>query len=89
MDIISRLPGCTRQAADAVSAKTQVKVEDAPTVLKIPESQNVQIFGYVYRNTSGQRHGPLWKTQLSLLNEICTVIFWQDSHGNGNLSKLY
>ena len=31
MDIISRLPGCAGQAADAVSACTQVKMEDAPT----------------------------------------------------------
>ena len=30
MDIISRLPGCAGQAADAVSAYTQVKMEDAP-----------------------------------------------------------
>ena len=30
MDIISRLPGCAGQAADAVSAHTQVKMEDAP-----------------------------------------------------------
>ena len=30
MDIISRLPGCSGQAADAVSAFTQVKMEDAP-----------------------------------------------------------
>ena len=29
MDIISRLPGCSRQAADAVSCYTQVKMEDA------------------------------------------------------------
>ena len=29
MDIISRLPGCAGQAADAISAYTQVKVEDA------------------------------------------------------------
>ena len=29
MDIISRLPGCDGQAADAVSAETQVKMEDA------------------------------------------------------------
>ena len=28
MDIISRLPGCAGQAADAVSASTQVKMED-------------------------------------------------------------
>ena len=34
MDIISRLPGCAGQAADAVSAKTQVKMEDAHKSLK-------------------------------------------------------
>ena len=38
MDIISRLPGCSGQAADAVSAYTQVKMEDAPKLLKIPKS---------------------------------------------------
>ena len=31
MDIISSLPGCSGQAADAVSAYTQVKMEDAST----------------------------------------------------------
>ena len=39
MDIISRLPGCAGQAADAVSACTQVKMEDAPKLLKIPRSE--------------------------------------------------
>ena len=39
MDIISRLPGCDGQAADAVSAYTQVKVEDAHKLLKIPKSE--------------------------------------------------
>ena len=38
MDIVSRLPGCAGQAADAVSAYTQVKMEDAPTLLQIPKS---------------------------------------------------
>ena len=37
MDIISRLPGCEGQAADAVSAYTQL--EDASTLLKILESE--------------------------------------------------
>ena len=37
MDIISRLPGCAGQAADAVSAYTQVNMEDAPKFLKIPK----------------------------------------------------
>ena len=37
MDIISRLTGCAGQAADAVSAYTQDKMEDAPNLLKIPK----------------------------------------------------
>ena len=39
MDIISRLPGCDGQAADAVSAETQVKMEDAHKLLKITKSE--------------------------------------------------
>ena len=40
MDIISRLPGCAGQAVDAVSAYTQVKMEDAPKLLKkFPKSE--------------------------------------------------
>ena len=35
----SRLHGCAGQAADAVSAYTQVKIEDAPKLLKIPKSE--------------------------------------------------
>ena len=37
MDIISRLPGCHGQAADAVSAYTQVNMEDVHKSLKIPK----------------------------------------------------
>ena len=39
MDVIARLPGCAGQAADAVSADTQVKMEDAPWLQKIPKSE--------------------------------------------------
>ena len=39
MDIISRLSGCAGQAADAVSAYTQVKMQYAPKLLKIPKSE--------------------------------------------------
>ena len=39
MDIISKLPGCDGQAADAVSAYTQVKMEDAHKLLKIPKPE--------------------------------------------------
>ena len=81
MDIKSRLPGCSGQAAGAVSAYTQVKMEDASTLLKI-QSQNVLIFGYVYQSTNGPNHGPIWMIQSFL--SICTVSLWQDYCGKGN-----
>ena len=87
MNIISRLPGCAEQAADAVSAYTQAKMEDAHKLLKIP-NRSVQTFGYVYRNTNGQNHGPEWNNQLFFLNGICTVTLWQDYYGNGNFEKV-
>ena len=39
MDIISRVPGCAGQAADAALAHTQAKMEDAHKLLKIPKSE--------------------------------------------------
>ena len=39
MEIISRLPGCNGRVADAVSAHTQVKMEDAPKLKKKPKSE--------------------------------------------------
>ena len=44
MDIISRLPGCAGQAADAVSACAQVQMEDAPKLLKISKSESPDIW---------------------------------------------
>ena len=83
MDIISRLPGCAGQATDAVSASTQVQMEDAPKLLKIPKSESV------YHDTNGQNRRPVWKTQSFLLSEIFTVMIWQDCDGKGNLRKSY
>ena len=89
MDIISRLPGCDGQAADAVSAYTQVKIEDAHKLLKIPKSECPDIWIRLPRHTNGQNHGPVWKTRSFLLKGICTVILWQDYCGKGNLRKSY
>ena len=44
MDVIARLPRCAGQAADAVSAKTHVKLEDAPKLIKIPKSESPDIW---------------------------------------------
>ena len=39
MDVTPRQTGCAGQAADAISAYIQVKMEDAPSLLKIPKSE--------------------------------------------------
>ena len=64
MDIISRLPGCAGQAADAVSAYAQVKWKMLPNYGKF-QNRNVQAFGFVYHDTNGLNHGPVWKTSRS------------------------
>ena len=51
MDFISRLPGCAGPAADAVSAYTQVKMEDAPSLLKHSE---VRMSRYLDTSTKTQ-----------------------------------
>ena len=88
MDIISRLPSCDGQAADAVSADTKEKWRIHPKYWKFP-NRSVQTFGFVYHDTNGLNHGPVWKTQLFLLSGICTVILWQEYYGKGNLRKSY
>ena len=78
MDIISRLPGCDGQAADAVSAYTQVKMDDSPKLLKIAKIGISRHLDSSTPTQNGLNHGPVSKTQSFLLNGICTVIFWQD-----------
>ena len=89
MDIISRLPGCDGQAADAVSAYTQVEMEDAHKLLK---KFKIGVSRHLDSSTTthmAKNHGPVWKTHSFLLSEICMVTFWQDYYGKGNLRKSY
>ena len=83
MDITSWLPGCSRQAADAVSADTQVKMEDATTFLKIPKSEcpDIWIRLPTYKWTKS------WSSMLS--KAICTVILRQDHYEKSNIRKFY
>ena len=71
----------------------QVKMEDAPKLMlqnywKIT-NRNVQTFGFVYQDTNGLNHGPVWKTRSFLLSEIYMVILWQDCYGKVNLRKSF
>ena len=72
MDIISRLLGCDSQAADAISAYTQVKMEDARKLWKKPECPDIWIR---LQNTNGLNHDPIWRIQSFLLKRICMVVF--------------
>ena len=78
MDVMARLPGCAGRAADAISAYTQVKMEDAPSVFKIPKSECPDIWIRL-----------VWKIQSCLLSELCTAILWKDYYERGNSRKFY
>ena len=51
MDIISRLPGCAGQAAEAVSAYSQVKMEDAH---KLIENSKIGVSRHLDSSTTAQ-----------------------------------
>ena len=86
MDISSRLPGCAGQAADAVSAFSQVKNGRCTNSIKtISKSECPDKYGYVFQITNGPNHGPAWETQSFLLGEICLVILWQDYCGKSSI----
>ena len=63
MDVIARIPDCDGQAADAVSAYTQVKWRT--------NAQNSKVRGYVFHDKNGLNHVQTLKIQWYLSNEIC------------------
>ena len=82
MDIISRLPGCAGQAAYAVSAYTQVKMEDAPKLLKNPKSECPDIWIRLPKNKWPKSWssvedpvGPLEKKFVR--SPTCGTIMWE------------
>ena len=73
MNIISRLPGCDGQAVDAVSAVSQVKMEDAHKLLKSPKSECPDIWIRLPRHK--------WPTSLSSM-EDAVVPLEQNLYGH-------
>ena len=63
------------QAADAISAHTQVKMEDAPKLFRIPKSECPDIWIRIPRH---------W----FLLNETCTDTHLRDYHGKRRFEKI-
>ena len=74
--------GFTEQGSSA-SQMTAANEIDAiarqPDCAGQAQSQNVQIFGYVFHATSFPNHGSTSKTQWFFLDEICMVIHLLDS----------
>ena len=99
MDIISRLPGCDGQAADAVSACTQVKMEDAHKLLKIPKSECPDIWIRLPRHkwpkSWSSMEDPVVPLERNLYGHPLAGLLWERQfekillkHGWEKISKL-
>ena len=81
MDIVSRLPGCDGQAADAVSAKTQVKMEDAHKLLKIPKSECPDIWIRLPRHkwpkSWSSMEDPIVPLERNLYGHLLAGLLWE------------
>ena len=81
MDIISRLPGCAGQAADAVSACTQVKMEDAHKLLKIPKSECPDIWirlpKHKWPKSWSSMEDPVVPLERNLYGHPSARLFWE------------
>ena len=81
MDIISRLPGCDGQAADAVSAKTQVKNGGCSKLLKIPKSECPDIWIRLPRHkwpkSWSSMEDPVVPLERNLYGHRLAGLFWE------------
>ena len=79
--IISRLLGCAGQAADVVSAYTQVKMEDAPKLLKIPKSECPDIWirlpRHKWRKSWSSMEDPVVPLERNLYGHPLAGLLWE------------
>ena len=88
LDVISRLPDCAGEARDAVSAYTQVRLEDASNLLRLLRSE-CPVLGYVYHVLFVQNLAMKYKTLWYHLKETLSGIHWQDYCGSENSRNSY
>ena len=81
MDIISRLPGCDGQAADAVSAYTRVEMEDAHKLLKISKSECPDIWIRLPRHkwpkSWSSMEDPVVPPERNLYGHLLAGLLWE------------
>ena len=90
MDIVSRLPGCSGQAADAVSVFTLVKMEDASTLIKkIPKSECPDIWIRLPRHKWAKSWSSMEDPSRSSQKESVRSSFGRANYGKRNLRKFH
>ena len=78
------------QAGDALSAYTQVRMEDGHEIIEKFPNRHVQTFGFVYHDTNGLNHGPVWKAQsLPLERNLYGHPLGKTVMGKANWRKSY
>ena len=81
MDVKSKLPGCAGQAADAVSAYTQVQIEDAPSLLKIPKSECpdnwIRLPKHRWPKSWSSMEDPVVPLERNLYSHLLTGLLWE------------
>ena len=81
MDIISRLAGCAGQAADAISSYTQVKMEDAHNLFKIPKSECPDIWIRLPRHkwpkSWSSMEDPVVPLERNLYGHLLAGLLWE------------
>ena len=91
MDVIARLPDCDGQAADAVSVYAQVKMEDAPRLLRIPKSECLDMWIRLPRHKWPRSwmniEDPAFPLERNLYGHPIAGLLWE-RHVEEVLSKL-
>ena len=81
MDIISRVQGCARQAADAVSANTQVEMEDAHKLLKNPKSECpdiwIRLLRHIWPKSWSSMEDPVVLLELNRYGHPLARLLWR------------
>ena len=81
MDVTARVPDCDGQAADATSAYTQVKMEDAPRLLKNPKSEGPDVWIHFPRHkwpkSWSSREDPVVPLERNLYGHPHAGLLWK------------
>ena len=81
MDVFAKLLDCEGQAADAVSAYTQVKLEDASRLLKIPNPEcpdvRIRLTRHKWPKSWSSMEDPVVPLERNLYGHLLAGLLWE------------